>query len=78
MRFRRVVEQKIIDEIFTIKNMTVIVITHRLEILKKCNKIILIDNGKIKMDGDYDSLIRSNLYFPLNYQYLNHSNLVFA
>ena len=58
-------EQKIMDEIFTIKNMTVIVITHRLEILKKCNKIILIDNGKIKMDGDYDSLIRSNLYFPL-------------
>lgn len=43
------VEKKIMDEIFNIsKNKTLIIITHRIDSIKDCNKIFELKNGKIK------------------------------
>ena len=50
-----------------LKNSTVIMITNQIEILKKCNKIIVIDNGKIVESGKCDNLIedKNSLFYSL-------------
>ena len=45
------------------KDITIILITHRLTTVKKCDKIFLLENGKLKAEGDYDKLIEFNNYF---------------
>ena len=53
-------EKKIMDHIFSLgKNMTIIIISHRLSILKDCDKIIKIENGKIKEIIDYNYLSKN-------------------
>ena len=50
-----------------LKDSTVIMITNQLEILKKCNKIIVIDNGKISEIGNYNKLVedKNSLFYFL-------------
>ena len=38
-------------------------IAHRLSVLKKCDKIVLFDKGKIVDTGTYDFLLKNNLVF---------------
>ena len=45
------------------KDITIILITHRLTTAKKCDKIFLLENGKLKAEGNYDKLIEFNNYF---------------
>jgi len=45
------------------KDITIILITHRLTTVKKCDKIFLFENGKLKAEGNYDKLIEFNNYF---------------
>lgn len=48
------------------KNLTIIIIAHRLDTVKKCDKIILFGEGKIKSEGTYEQLIKINENFYLN------------
>ena len=52
-------EKKIIEEIVRLKeekNITVISIAHRLSTLKKCDRIIVMDQGRIVQSGNYREL----------------------
>lgn len=42
---------------------TRIVIAHRLSTIKQCDRIIVLDKGKIIEDGKYDELIEKGGYF---------------
>ena len=42
-------------------DLTVIMITHRISTLKKCDKIFYLDEGKISLDLTYDQLIKKNI-----------------
>ena len=51
-------EKKIMDHIFSLgANLTIIIISHRINILKDCKKIINIVDGKIKEIISYESLL---------------------
>ncbi len=51
---------------------TRIVIAHRLATLKKCSRIIVMDQGRIVEDGEYEELIKQNGHFAelVRYQML--------
>ena len=50
-------ENKIIEEIFSIdRSKTLILVTHRHQVVKKCDIIFLFDNGKLIDQGSYDYL----------------------
>jgi len=46
-------------------NSTIIISTHRVELLKKCNKIILLKNGKINIVGKYGELNKNKHFKKL-------------
>ena len=39
---------------------TVIIVTHHLKMVKDCDKIYILEEGKIAKSGTYDSLIHNN------------------
>ena len=47
----------------TRRNLTKIMITHRINSVKKCDNILLIDKGEIIAQGKYDKLIQENNFF---------------
>ena len=50
-------ENKIIDEIFAIdRSKTLILVTHRHQVVKNCDVVFLFDNGKIIDKGTYNYL----------------------
>jgi len=52
-------EKEIIDEIGLLsKDITLIMIAHRLSSLRHCNKIYQINEEKVKLIGDYSELIK--------------------
>ena len=54
-------EEKIMNHIFSLGgNLTIIIISHRISILKDCNKIINLVDGKIKEITSYESLLEKN------------------
>lgn len=65
------IEKKILDQIFSLKNKTVIIISHKLYTLKKCNEIILLNNGIIKKTGNIKKLEK---YIKSNFETLNSLN----
>lgn len=57
-------EKLVMDEINTMgNNKTIIIITHRIGSVKKCDQIFLIDKGELKGQGTYDKLIKENAIF---------------
>jgi ABC-type multidrug transport system fused ATPase/permease subunit len=48
------------------KNITIILIAHRLSTVKKCDKIYLLDKGEIKNEGTFQELININENFRKN------------
>ena len=42
------------------KNKTVIVIAHRLSTVKKADRIIVLENGKINAEGTHSKLVKEN------------------
>ena len=44
-------------------NTTIIAIAHRLTTLKNCDRIIVLNKGKIEEDGKFDELIEKNGMF---------------
>lgn len=57
------ITQKIVSESLSSLKCTRIVIAHRLSTIKDCDRIIVLDEGKIIEDGTYDELIQQNGYF---------------
>lgn len=45
------------------KNSTVVMITHKLELIKSFDLIIVIDNGLIVGEGGHDDLLLSNTIY---------------
>jgi|LakMenEpi03Aug12_release.lakeMendotaPanAssembly.Ray.scaffolds.fasta_scaffold61120_2 ABC-type multidrug transport system fused ATPase/permease subunit len=57
-------EQVIIEAIANLRNkITVIIISHRLSIVKECDIIFLLEKGKLTAQGTYSELIQSNKTF---------------
>ena len=61
-------EAKILENIFRLKNLTLIMITHKIYTLKKCDEILFIKNGKVIFQGQYDELVN---FILKNYDSLN-------
>ena len=57
------ITQKKISESLDSLKCTRIVIAHRLSTIKQCDRIIVLDKGKIVEDGKYDELIEKNGFF---------------
>lgn len=57
------ITQKRVSETLETLKCTRIVIAHRLSTIKQCDRIIVLDGGKIVEDGNYDDLIAKNGIF---------------
>ncbi len=57
------ITQKIVSNSLDKLKCTRIVIAHRLSTIKQCDRIVVLDKGKIIEDGKYDELIEKNGYF---------------
>lgn len=59
-------EKLVLDAINSLsQKLTIIIITHRLNTLKQCDKVVLLDKGKIIADDKYDKLVENNEFFKL-------------
>ena len=60
-------EKAVMDGINNLnKNITIILITHRLSTVKNCDKILLLEKGKIINEGTFEELIKLNKNFQKN------------
>ena len=57
------ITQKKVSEALDGLKCTRIVIAHRLSTIRQCDRIIVLDHGKIVEDGTYEELIAENGYF---------------
>ena len=57
------VTQKHVADSLAKLNCTRIVIAHRLSTIKHCDRIIVLDGGRIAEDGTYDELMQKNGLF---------------
>ncbi|TPR42353.1 peptide cleavage/export ABC transporter [Apilactobacillus micheneri] len=61
-----ITEDKIINNLLSLTNKTIIFVAHRLNIAKKVDKIVLLDKGKIVDQGSHKELLQnSNFYSEL-------------
>ncbi|MDW7679094.1 MAG: ABC transporter ATP-binding protein [bacterium] len=61
--------RQIEDRVFRVgQNMTVIMVTHRLLSVQRCDRILLIDQGRLIEQGSFEELIRLNGTFAKLYQ----------
>jgi ABC-type multidrug transport system fused ATPase/permease subunit len=59
-------EKAVMDAVNNLgKNLTIILIAHRLSTVKKCDKIYLLEKGELKNEGTFDDLIKANDNFRL-------------
>jgi len=57
-------EEKVVHKVMnSLNDVTIITIAHRLSTIKDCDKIFLIEDGKLIGSGGYDELINSNNVF---------------
>ena len=60
-------ERAVMDAVNNLgKDKTIILIAHRLSTVKKCDKIFLLENGKIKNEGNFEELLKVNDNFRIN------------
>ena len=57
-----ITQKKVSDTLDTL-NCTRVVIAHRLSTIRNCNRILVMDQGKIAEDGSYDALMAKNGLF---------------
>jgi len=58
------------------KNRTVFIIAHRLTTVRTCNRIIVMDKGRIVEEGSHDELLEQNGYYTKLYSYQNHTPIL--
>lgn len=59
-----ITEKMVIEEINNIQEkITVIIIAHRLSTVKNCDKIFLLEKGKLKIEGNYEELLDKSIDF---------------
>ena len=51
---------------------TVFIIAHRLSTVRACNRIIVMDKGRIVEQGNHDELLQQNGYYAKLHSYQNH------
>ena len=57
-------EQEVMNAVNNMgKDLTVIMIAHRLSTVKECDNIVILENGQIKHQGTFQELIKMNDYF---------------
>jgi HlyD family secretion protein len=58
-------QNDVIDTILNLKNIgkTIIIVAHQINILRKCDKLILIDQGNVSGCGNFEELKNNNLIF---------------
>jgi ATP-binding cassette, subfamily B, bacterial PglK len=60
-------EKAVMNEIKKLnEETTIILIAHRLSTVKKCDKIFLLENGKLINSGSFDELIKLNYNFKMS------------
>jgi ABC-type bacteriocin/lantibiotic exporter with double-glycine peptidase domain len=66
-------EKKIMDNVYAhFKDKTIMVIAHRLNTLKKAERILVLDKGGLAEDGSHEELLNSKgLYYSFMQTYLN-------
>lgn len=52
--------QKVIDAVFALKDTTVIIITHHVSRAERCDKVIVMEKGKIAEEGTHSELMSKN------------------
>ncbi len=57
------ITQKQVSEALDSMKSTRIVIAHRLSTIRHCDRIVVLDSGKIKEDGSYEELLQKDGYF---------------
>lgn len=57
------ITQKIVSDSLDQLKCTRVVIAHRLSTIKECDRILVLDQGKIIEEGTYDELIAKNGFF---------------
>ena len=57
------ITQKIISDSLEELNCTRIVVAHRLSTIRQCDRIIVLDGGKIVEEGSYEELVAANGFF---------------
>jgi ABC-type multidrug transport system fused ATPase/permease subunit len=59
-------EKAVMDAVNNLsKNLTIILIAHRLSTVKKCDKIYILDKGELKKEGTFEDLIKADDNFRL-------------
>ncbi|MFT4824831.1 MAG: subfamily B ATP-binding cassette protein HlyB/CyaB [Halioglobus sp.] len=58
------------------KNRTVFIIAHRLSTVRHCDKIVVLDKGRIIESGTHDDLLEASGYYAKLYGYQNHSPVI--
>jgi subfamily B ATP-binding cassette protein HlyB/CyaB len=60
------------------KDRTVFIIAHRLSTVRHCDKIVVLDKGRILESGTHDDLLDANGYYAKLYGYQNYSPMIRA
>jgi ABC-type multidrug transport system fused ATPase/permease subunit len=57
-------EKELMTDIYALKGVrTIVMVAHRLETIRNCDRIIVIDNGRVVGEGTYEYLMSSNNVF---------------
>jgi ATP-binding cassette, subfamily B, bacterial PglK len=56
-------ERNVFSSLFELDDVTLIIISHRLSVLKQCDELFLLREGELVASGDFDHLSQSNDYF---------------
>jgi subfamily B ATP-binding cassette protein HlyB/CyaB len=58
------------------RNRTLFIIAHRLSAVRQCDRIVVLDKGRIVEVGNHEELLQRRGYYARLYSYQNHSPLV--
>ena len=57
------ITQRVVSDSLNDLNCTRIVIAHRLSTIRQCDRILVLDGGKIVEDGNFDELLAAGSFF---------------
>lgn len=69
-----ITEQKIVSNLLSLKNKTIIFVAHRLNIAEQVNNIVVLDHGKIVETGNHDTLMSKKKYYYRLYKHFRGTN----